>query len=353
MVRLIFLVLLILPMQSKNKFMMPSCRYFLSAILLSSWGLTARAEKTLATEVGLADAYVLLDKAMSAARNLDYSGVFVMQQGQQIHISRISHINRNGHALEKLENLDGDRREIVKTDNEIRSYLPALRRILVESRSNEKSFPAWSGLRADHISLHYQIHGRRTAEIAGRTAIALTLEPRDHWRYGYRLWIDKATCLLLRAQTLNEKAEVVEQIAFHELTINKLAPARVTSRYADVKGWRVEKASLTGIDISPWSIKWVPDGFVKIRAVKRLTGEGTDGTLPRRELVQFVYSDGLAGISVFVEPWAEQKAMILGRPGALNVVGKRQGEFWLTIVGEVPLQTVRQVADSIELNLTK
>ena len=69
--------------------------------------------------------------------------------------------------------------------------------------------------------------------------------------------------------------------------------------------------------------------------------------------MQFVYSDGLAGISIFIEPWAAQMAMVLGRPGALNVVGKRMGEFWLTIVGEVPLQTIRQVAESIDLTLTQ
>lgn len=328
-----------------------SCLLFLLYILF--FVLPVKAGKNTLPDSAELASYALLDKTVLAARDLNYSGVFIIQQGQEIHIARISHMRHQGHILEKLENLDGDRRETLRTDNVIRSILPAQRRILIESKSSEKSFPALNGLQAEHIRRYYQMHAIHPAESAGRAAIVLNLTPRDAWRYGYRLWIDQSSNLLLRAQTLNEKSEVVEQIAFHELTLQPLTSAQLASSYPDTKGWQIHKATLTPLELSPWGVKWLPDGFLPTRAVKRLVAESSEKSAKQKEMMQFVYSDGLAGISIFIEPWAAQKAMVLGRPGALNVVGKRMGEFWLTIVGEVPLQTIRQVAESIDLNLTQ
>ena len=155
-------------------------------------------------------------------------------------------------------------------------------------------------------------------------------------------------------QTLNEKNEVVEQIAFSHIAIGKIAPSRVKASFEDTKGWRIDNAILSKLDFSKWTIKWMPDGFQRIRAVNRLVTDHTPGQADtQRELAQLVYSDGLAGISIFIEPWAKQRSGALLQQGALNVLGKRLGDFWLTIVGEVPLPALRQVADSIELTATK
>jgi sigma-E factor negative regulatory protein RseB len=112
----------------------------------------------------------------------------------------------------------------------------------------------------------------------------------------------------------------------------------------------MESASLSG-----WSVKSLPQGFRKIREVKRLVTNAPNGAgrtptaaAPPREVAQMVYSDGLAAISIFIEPGSAGRTEGYMQQGAMNIAGKRQGEFWLTIVGEVPVVAIRQIANSIE-----
>jgi sigma-E factor negative regulatory protein RseB len=52
---------------------------------------------------------------------------------------------------------------------------------------------------------------------------------------------------------------------------------------------------------------------------------------------------------VFIEPGSQGREEGTIQQGAMNILGKRQGDYWLTVVGEVPAAAIRQVANSIEL----
>ena len=300
------------------------------------------------------ESLVWLGKVRTAALRLDYVGVFVYQQGPEVRTSRITHLGKAHPLREKLEMLDGQPRECIRNGEEVICYMPAERRLIAESRGGEKAFPDFPAASPDQLAAYYRARKIGSARVAGRDAQAISLEPIDGLRYGYRLWADKSTGLLLRAQTISEKGEVVEQIAFTQLSIGTVPPSRVKASYEDTHGWRIENAVISHLDLSKWAIKWMPGGFSQIRAVKRLvTDRLSDPTHTQREIAQLLYSDGLAGISIFIEPWSPQRVGAPVHQGALNMVGKRHGEFWLTIVGEVPMAAIRQVADSIELTATK
>lgn len=113
---------------------------------------------------------------------------------------------------------------------------------------------------------------------------------------------------------------------------------------------------MSQVNLSGWTVKSLPPGFWKIREVKRMVSDApvTGGLLSanvqpnQREVAQMVFSDGLAAISVFIEPGSQSRTEGSMQQGAMNIVGKRYGDFWLTIVGEVPSAAIRQVANSIE-----
>jgi sigma-E factor negative regulatory protein RseB len=300
------------------------------------------------------ESLVWLSKVRSAALRLDYTGVFVYQQGPQVRTSRITHLGKARPPREKLEMLDGEARECIRNGEETICYIPDEKRRIVESRGSEKAFPHFPAAGPDQITPYYRVRKSASVRVAGRDAQAIVLEPKDGLRYGYRLWADKSTGLLLRAQTISENGEVVEQIAFTQLSIGTVPSSQVKASFTDTRGWRTENAVVSHLDLSRWVIKWMPGGFSQIQAVKRLlTDRSSDASRPQREIAQLLYSDGLAGISIFIEPWSPQRS---GKPvhsGAVNMVGKRHGEFWLTIVGEVPMVAIRQVADSIEWTATK
>lgn len=286
-------------------------------------------------------------QSQQAAQNLDYSGTFVYQQGKQVRTSRIIRLRTAKAVIEKLEVLDGASQETIRSGDEIVHYLPAERRIIVEHRGSERNFPDIRLIQTQALTRHYAVRPLSTDRVAGRAAQGIALEPRDALRYGYRFWSDRSSGLLLRAQTVSEKGEVIEQIAFTQLVLGGVRPSQIKSSHVNTRGWRIENSPVSPHDASGWKAGWLPGGFKLIRTVRRVLGRAGSSGEPR-EVIQLVFSDGLAGISVFVEPWSPRHERLPLQQGSLNMLGKQHGKFWLTIVGEVPLVSIRQVAESLE-----
>ena len=300
------------------------------------------------------DTHAWLKKIQSSAQKLSYSGTFVYQQGNHVRTSRITHILNGKNEVEKLEILDGKPREYIRNNEEITCYVPESKSIRVEKRVTPDVFPAILGASPADLAEHYKLKKGETGRVAGFDCQAIILEPKDRLRYGYKLWSEKTTGLLLKAQTINEKNDVVEQIAFTQLVIGHVDHSRVKPSFKNTHGWRVENTVMSETKLSGWSAKSMPAGFKKIREMKRLitdtpanaTAESAAPT--QREVSQIVYSDGLAAISVFIEPASQSRTEGSMQQGAMNIVGKRQGDHWLTVVGEVPAEAIKQVANSIE-----
>jgi sigma-E factor negative regulatory protein RseB len=305
------------------------------------------------------DAEQWLQKIHVAAQKLDYSGTFVYQQANQVRTSRITHIADGKKEVEKLEVLDGKPREYIRNNEEILCYVPETRTLLVEKRVTRDVFPALlTASSPSALTDYYNVRKLGSGRVAGHDSQMIALEPKDNLRYGYHLWADTKTGLLLRAQTVNEHGEIVEQISFTQIEIGRINRNRVRSEFANnTQGWHVENAVMHQVDLPGWSVKAVPPGFKKIREVKRLVSDKPaqnvshlpgKPTPSQREVAQIVFSDGMAAISVFIEPGNSGRAEGTAQQGAMNIMGKRQGDFWLTIVGEVPAAAIKQVANSIE-----
>ena len=302
------------------------------------------------------DAQAWLKKIQSAASRLNYSGTFVYQQANQMRTSRITHLLEAHNEVEKLEILDGKPREYIRNNDEVICYVPDTRTLLVEKRVAQDMFPAILATSPAEVAEFYDVRKAESGRVAGQDCLSIVLEPKDKLRYGYKLWADKSTGLLLRAQTLNEQHEVVEQISFTQVAIGNVDRARAKPSYQNTNGWHVENAVTSQVNLSGWSVKSLPPGFKKIREVKRLVSDALaqgSSQPTQREVAQMVFSDGLAAISVFIEPGTQSRTEGSLQQGAMNIIGKRYGDFWLTIVGEVPAAAIRQVANSIDYKPSK
>ncbi len=297
-----------------------------------------------------ADALALLERAQLAADRLDYSGIFVRQRGSEVTSTRITHRRSGGRAEEKLESLDGKPRETVRQGDELVTYLTSQRRKVIESRVQGPGFPALTAPAPAQIAAHYRTSFFDGDRVAGRESTAIALDSRDAYHFSYRFWFDRATGLLLRAQRLDEAGEVVEQVAFVELMTGRQPAAKLKPSVGATRDWKVDNFAATPVELGGWTVRWVPGGFRRIGTVTRTLAREQDGA--EREVKQILFSDGLAGVSVFIEPWTAERSASPLQLGALNMVGKRHGKFWLTIVGEVPMAAVRRVADSVEIAQT-
>jgi sigma-E factor negative regulatory protein RseB len=335
---------------------------FVVFVLLNLTAIIANAENGHHASANISDAQSWLKKIQSAAQKLNYSGTFVYQQGSQFRTSRITHILDDGREIEKLEVLDGKQREYIRNNEQITCYVPETRTMLVEKRLTHDVFPGILAANAStSLSDYYQIKKGEIGRVAGHDCQSIELHPNDNLRYGYKLWAERATGLLLRTQTLNEKNEVVEQISFTQIQIGGINHNQVKTSFTNTSGWHIENPIMKPIDSSGLKVGALPPGFRKIRELKRTildtskqntslaSAHVETPTVSEREVSQLVYSDGLAAISVFVEPGTQSRTEGSLQQGAMNITGKRQGNFWITIVGEVPAAAIKNVANSIEI----
>jgi sigma-E factor negative regulatory protein RseB len=321
--------------------------FFLAAALLA--GLAhAEGSGAIASRlpVSEADAQTLLGRIQDAARKLDYAGIFTYQQGETIQSSRLVHIVDGSGERERLEVLDGQPREYLRHNDDVQCLVPERKLVLVQHKRADQ-FPQLLVGSPAALTKYYRVFTDTVQHrVAGRECRGITIEPLDKERYGYRLCADAENDLLLKAQTLSGQHAVVEQVAFTALRLGQdVNPQQLESRWT-TKDWKVVQSVMTPVDLAAqgWRIT-LPPGFVQVSQVARTMGHG-DG------VSQLVVSDGLAAISVFIEPYNKNRNSSQPhgayRRGAINVYGTRIADFWLTALGEVPAATLEQLAKAVE-----
>ena len=308
--------------------------------------LSASSASVLAQQSSV-DATQWLKRIQQAAQKLNYSGTFVhMQHGGQPQTSRITHVVDGNNQRERLEILDGAALVVVRTNDQVKTYSPATRTIQVESRAVRGGFPSLLTEQLSSVTDQYDARKGELGRVAGLDCQILTLEPRDQMRYRHKLWADLSSGLLLKAQMINEKDEVVEQIAFSQIDVGGPAD-RYRSHLAKRDGgrdWRVTTpvTSPWRPADSGWYIENSPPGFNKILEMRRGIGDV--------EVGQVVFSDGLASVSVFLEPvrGGVRAHEGLSNQGAVNVYRRRIGDHLLTVLGEAPPACVTRIGQAVE-----
>lgn len=294
------------------------------------------------------DGVAWLRKMASAAHQLNYSGTFVYHHAGRNETSRIVHfVNTAGGEFERLEAMDGPLREVIRTNDQVTCYLPGTRTVIIEKRSARR-FPALLPEQLAGVSDSYTVRVTGKDRVAGFDCQVVTLEPRDKLRYGHQFCAETASGLLLRARTLSEKNEPLESFVFTNLRIGgAFSREQVKSKYAPKsRDWKVDTSSLVLSDVATdtgWVLKSQPAGFRKLTELKR-------SIAGRAAMVsQIVYSDGLAAVSVFIEPLPRaQFPQSLSHQGAVNIYVRRISDHMVTVLGETPAATVMQIANSLE-----
>ncbi len=294
------------------------------------------------------DGLLWLSKVVSAAQTLNYSGTFIYQSGNHSETSRIIHVMDGEASRERLEVLDGSPREVIRTNEEVICYLPQDKVVISDQRGRRRSLPALLPERLSGIAEHYDVQKGGVGRVAGLEAQFVILAPRDDYRYGHQLWAEAQSGLLLKARTVNERGETVEQFAFTQIQIGgNIDRASLISRYAGKAGeWRAHNARVT--EIQPQELAWqfrnaIP-GFAMTAGMRRqLRSDQAEGW-------QVVFSDGLAAVSLFIEPMEGNAKPETGlfQHGAINIFKRVVANHLVTALGEVPPVTVQRLAEGVE-----
>jgi sigma-E factor negative regulatory protein RseB len=308
-----------------------------SALLLPAlFGLGFTTGAALADPLQDFEALAMLQRIADAARQLNYSGTYVYQHGDQVETSRIVHFADSSAEYEKLEILDGPRREIIRNNDEVTCYYLDAKIMRSEKRVARRTFPALLPDQLSALTEYYQIRKGEPERIAGFDSQALVLEPRDGMRYGHKFWAEANSGLLLKARMVNERHNVVEQFSFTQLTIGSgiIRDMVKPSFSVSFPEWRVDRYAhnLTSNVESGWAVKNFPNGFRKVMEMRR---SKLGNSIP---VTHMVFSDGLAAVSVFIEPMANRTRINegLSHQGAINIYTRTINDQVVTVLGEAP-----------------
>jgi sigma-E factor negative regulatory protein RseB len=309
--------------------------------------VAAIALASLASAAGVAaqEAAALLGRAATAARLLNYTGILVYQHAGRVETSRLVHLNEGGRESEKLVNLEGPAREVIRGNGEVRCYYPDAKVVRIEPRTFRNAFPSLSAQQQKALTDFYEVRRAEPDRIAGLEAQAWIFEPKDGLRYGQKLWFERNTGLLLKARVQNERGEPVEQFTFTDMSIGgRVDRDMVRPTWPPAPAaWQVHEAGPGEADAADtgWEVRAAPPGFSRVaEGYRTLRGK-------RSPVAHIVYSDGLVAVSVFVEPAGGVHPVGLLQQGGVNVFVRDADGYVVTALGEAPAATIRQIANSV------
>ncbi|WP_279245842.1 MucB/RseB C-terminal domain-containing protein [Candidatus Litorirhabdus singularis] len=300
-------------------------------LLLGFVGNTAAAD---CNEQDLA-ARQWLDKMSHSLQEVSYSGVFTYEHGSSMQTLRIRHQVTDSAETAHVTRLTGDGGSVMRTEHPLDCIHPGSKLVRLGL--------AFGGDAEDcGMAAHYKLKLGGEILVAGRTAQVLQILPRDMFRYGYLMALDTESGLLLKSQTMAQDGRTLERFQFADVQFGLANPA--------VAGTEVEVVHHTDHPQPPgpktpaaavraWLVGWVPEGFAP--------------TSHHDNAHEQTFTDGLAVFSVFLE--SLQGSVELGeglaRQGGTSAYSRgmqiEASPVLVTVIGEVPVNTARMVADSI------
>ncbi len=292
------------------------------------------------------DTHEWLDRMNAAVEKLNYRGTFIHVTAGQVEAMRVIHRVQEGVVTERLISLDGSGREVLRTPHETRCVIKAQQAVLVDRNPGASPLRAALPEFTDELARLYKFKGGAWDRVAGRRTRIIEVYPMDSFRYGYRLWLDESTAMPLQSMMVTADAAVVEQIKFTDIDFPDTIDADELQPELAVEGFKVtvqdSPADTDKRPIPRWQVNDLPDGF-QLSVANRQSEDDS-----ARE--HLVYSDGLASVSVFVEPIVEDEPVSSGLAtmGGSNAFSTTVEGYQVIVVGEVPKPTVRMIGESMQ-----
>lgn len=316
-----------------------------------SWSLVglllAATTVQAAEQMTPADAAGLMRKMNFAARMLSYTGVYLYQEAQTMETLRLVHLFDSGGEQERRESLDGVPREYIRNNEMVVLNLPNERSTYFDKQKANKWFPGIAPDQIADVLANYNFVRLDNERVAGYECQAVWLEPKDGLRHPLKLCIEPGHGLMLKSVRYSpERGEPIEQTAFTQLefTVSDkklLKPVYGVRGPADKPAAGAASATIeVGLEA-----RRLPQGF---RLIKEARSRLPGGSKPA---AHYLYSDGLAEVSVFIEPASNAALTVpvdLKKRGNISFFARQAGSWRVTAIGPVPLQTVKLFTQAFE-----
>ena len=294
-----------------------------------------------------ADPSEWLMKINDAAVNTNFSGTFIYIHDGEVEAMEVTRKITDDLMQERLYALNGEPREIIRDQDKVWCYIPDKNVVVHDYRQvSESGFPRILPGDLTKLKLHYHFEEGDTKRIADRAAKQIKVIPNDSFRYGYSLWADMDTGLLLRSDLLNQDNEIVEQYLFVDVEINGEIDDAMLQPVSNTEELQLFGNTIpmpTPTEPSKWSVTDLPDGYELNKHIRRMSPMGNG------ESEHLVFTDGLSTVSVFIKKANENQSELTGlsRMGAVHAYRTKVSDHRITVMGEVPAGTVKLLAEGV------
>lgn len=293
-----------------------------------------------------------LERMSGAMNQMSYQGTFVLVQGDSVETMRITHVTGDQGVRERLVSVSGPPREIVRDDSGVRWVLGDDLSVLEDNAFSRSFFPQLPLDRSDSRDLPYTLKFGQDARIAGHSARNIKVLPRDIYRYGYSLWLEKHSGLLLKWELIDSDRKSLAKLMFTDIRLGSEVDMSELKPSARLKKFNTIESELpagrAGSLLKPrWKPDRLPPGFQLTS--HRYVSAQEDG---RGMYEHLVYSDGLAAVSVYVERvgGGASEGGSTERMGTMHAFSRQADDLAVTVVGDVPAITVEMIGKGVRLD---
>jgi sigma-E factor negative regulatory protein RseB len=289
-----------------------------------------------------------LEKMTRAVHSLSYEGTFVFMHGDRVDTMHIVHGHDQDGVKERLTALTGQARELIRAEGVLTCVRPQEDSVTVEKIPARHVYPGAIPVNTEGLEAYYQFQFAGRDRIAGTPCRVIAIEPQDDLRYGHRLCIAEDSGLLLRSIMLTPGGRPIEEVMFTSIRLRenipdaRFEPTMIEDDY--VQRTTAGRYSAIELKVDPgWRIERMPPGFEVTDRAKRVMMASP------QPVQHMILTDGLASVSVFIAKPQDAKALFEGttRSGALNAFARKLNGHQITVVGEVPAETVKMIGQSI------
>ncbi|WP_318437547.1 sigma-E factor regulatory protein RseB [Photobacterium leiognathi] len=292
-------------------------------------------------------AEALLLQMEQASQALSYEISYIRVKKNSIDTLRYRHALEDGQGYSHLLYLSGPPQEVIQRGNEVSYFEPGLDPFTVIS--GKMVAPVMPLMKVDikDLAHYYDFISMGRAREAGVTCDVVRIAPKDGARYSYLVWVDQLSHLVMRADLLDRNGDLLEQFRAVSYAVNPKV-AEMLSKLKAVKLPEVVKLPIQKKANLDWKVSWLPDGF------QLISGDRHRLLMTERPVESRMYSDGLFSFSVYVsdiDSYAISGQLVRQGRRTLSNIVKDNKE--ITVVGDIPPSTARQIAESVTFDNTK
>ncbi|NVZ68562.1 MucB/RseB C-terminal domain-containing protein [Pseudomonas costantinii] len=305
----------------------------LLTLLLSGWfALSVQAE----------EAQDWLTRLGRAEQQQSFEGTFIYERNGSFSTHDIWHRVQDGQVRERLLQLDGSAQEVLRVDGRTECVSGTL----VAGLGNSRDAPS-RALDPQKLTQFYELAVIGKSRVAGRNAVIVSITPRDQYRYGFELHLDRETALPLKSLLLNDLGQLLERFQFTRLDTSAVPSDHDLQPSGECTPIALANSKAPEVPATQaWHLDWLPPGFQLTNSIAR------KDTQTKSTVDSLMYDDGLARFSVFLESTdgasvSETRTQLGPTVAVSRRLNTADGEVMVTVVGEIPIGTAERIALSV------